>query len=251
MVVCMSLSMPTRSVAHVAAPAICVREAEAGDIDALVKLEHRVFATDRLSRRSLLRFLRSPTAEILVAHHHEQLAGVAIALFRSRSAVARLYSIAVAPHAAGRGVASMLLEAAEAAALARGCPHHAARSASDQSRRDLALSQERLSPIRQASRLLRGRWRCASVREAPYSRRGRVAQRAAIFSPDNRFHLWPGLYHDGARLGGSELQAATGSLSLHYGAKPRPSSPALDLAAANPTAWRSRCGGTACGRRSM
>jgi ribosomal protein S18 acetylase RimI-like enzyme len=116
----MSLSMPARSVAHVAAPTIIIREAEAGDIDALVKLEHRVFATDRLSRRSLQRFLRLPTAEMLVAQENKQLAGIAIILFRSRSAVARLYSIAVAPHAAGRGVASMLLGAAEAAALARG-----------------------------------------------------------------------------------------------------------------------------------
>jgi ribosomal protein S18 acetylase RimI-like enzyme len=102
-------------------PEICVRPAERGDIDALVKLEHRVFATDRLSRRSLQRFLRSPSAEVIVAVENAQLAGTVIVLFRSRSVVARLYSIAVAPHAGGRGVAPMLLDAAEAAALARGC----------------------------------------------------------------------------------------------------------------------------------
>jgi hypothetical protein len=58
---------------------------------------------------------------VLVAVENAQLAGIVIVLFRSGSVVARLYSIAIAPHAGGRGVASMLLEAAEAAALARDC----------------------------------------------------------------------------------------------------------------------------------
>jgi ribosomal protein S18 acetylase RimI-like enzyme len=101
--------------------AICVRKAEPGDIDALVALEQRVFATDRLSRRSLQRFLKSPSAELIVAEEGRGLAGTAIVLFRPRSVVARLYSLAVAPQAGGRGVAPMLLEAAESAALARGC----------------------------------------------------------------------------------------------------------------------------------
>jgi hypothetical protein len=42
-------------------------------------------------------------------------------LFRPRSMVARLYSIASAPHMGGRGVGSLLLAAAEEAALARDC----------------------------------------------------------------------------------------------------------------------------------
>jgi hypothetical protein len=58
---------------------------------------------------------------VVVAEQGAQLAGTAIVLFRPRSVVARLYSIAVAPLMGGRGVAQMLLEAAEAAALARGC----------------------------------------------------------------------------------------------------------------------------------
>jgi ribosomal protein S18 acetylase RimI-like enzyme len=112
--------MPS-NLAHAPMQQVRIRRAEPGDIDALVKLEHRVFATDRLSRRSLRHFLRSPSAEVIVAVEHTQLAGIVIVLFRSRSAVARLYSIAVAPHAGGRGVAPMLLDATEAAALARGC----------------------------------------------------------------------------------------------------------------------------------
>jgi ribosomal protein S18 acetylase RimI-like enzyme len=110
-----------------AAPAIGVRAANRSDLDALIALEHRVFATDRLTRRSLRRFLASPTAQVLVAQvlvaedHPGHLAGTAIVLFRPRSAIARLYSIAVAPHMGGRGVGPMLLAAAEAAAAARDC----------------------------------------------------------------------------------------------------------------------------------
>jgi len=107
--------------AHAPVAEVSLRKAEPGDIDALVALEHRVFATDRLSRRSLQRFLKSPTAEVTVAQQGKDLAGTAIVLFRPRSGVARLYSIAVAPHMGGRGLGTRLLQAAEAAALARDC----------------------------------------------------------------------------------------------------------------------------------
>jgi [ribosomal protein S18]-alanine N-acetyltransferase len=97
-----------------------IRAAKARDLDALVELESRVFATDRLSRRSLRRFLTSASASFMVAEA-KGLAGTAIVLFRPRSAVARLYSIAVAPHMSGKGVASLLLKAVERAARRRGC----------------------------------------------------------------------------------------------------------------------------------
>jgi ribosomal protein S18 acetylase RimI-like enzyme len=107
--------------AHAPVVDVHVRNAERGDTDALIDLEQRVFATDRLSRRSLRRFLQSPTAEVIVIECGDQLAGTAIVLFRPRSLIARLYSIAVAPQMGGRGVGPMLLAAAEAAAAARGC----------------------------------------------------------------------------------------------------------------------------------
>jgi [ribosomal protein S18]-alanine N-acetyltransferase len=113
-------TMPSR-LAHAPVAEVRVRKAERGDIGALIDLEHRVFATDRLSRRSLRRFLQSPAAEVIVAEHGARLAGNAIVLFRPRSLIARLYSIAVAPHMSGRGIAPMLLAAAEAAAVARDC----------------------------------------------------------------------------------------------------------------------------------
>ena len=111
--------MPSQ-VARASIPDTRVRRAEPGDIDALIKLEHRVFPTDRISRRSLRRLLKSRSSAVLVAVENAHLAGTAIVLFRSGSVVARLYSIAVAPHAGGRGVASMLLDAAEEASLASG-----------------------------------------------------------------------------------------------------------------------------------
>ena len=112
--------MPSH-LAHAQVAEIRVRKAERGDVDALSELEQRVFATERLSRPSLRRFLKSPSAEVIVARQGDRLAGSAIVLFRPRSVVARLYSIAVAPHIAGRGVGPMLLAAAEAAAVARRC----------------------------------------------------------------------------------------------------------------------------------
>src|SRR5262245_43586940 len=66
--------MPSR-LAHAPVAEIRVRKAERADLDALIELEHRVFATDRLSRRSLRRFLKSPTAELIVAEHGARLAG--------------------------------------------------------------------------------------------------------------------------------------------------------------------------------
>jgi ribosomal protein S18 acetylase RimI-like enzyme len=94
---------------------------EPADIDHLVDLEQRIFSTDKLSRRSLRHFLRSPTASVIVAEEGGWLAGTAIVLFRPRSAVARLYSIGVAPHLNGRGVGLRLLAAAEEIARARHC----------------------------------------------------------------------------------------------------------------------------------
>jgi len=111
--------MPS-SLAHKPQLPVRFRAAELDDLDVLLELEHLVFATDRLSRRSLRHLLKSPTAQVIVATEGGGLAGAAVVLYRPRAAVARLYSIAVEPSCGGRGVGGMLLQAAEAAALARG-----------------------------------------------------------------------------------------------------------------------------------
>jgi ribosomal protein S18 acetylase RimI-like enzyme len=89
------------------------------DLEALVALENAVFTTDILSRRSFRRFLASPRSSLIVAEESGKLAGYALVLYPPRSKLARLYSIAVAPHIASRGIGPLLLAAAEAAAARR------------------------------------------------------------------------------------------------------------------------------------
>jgi ribosomal protein S18 acetylase RimI-like enzyme len=98
-------------------PEVQIRSGTADDLDALLELETKVFATDRMSRKSLRHFLGSPTAKILIAESEGRIAGSAVVLFRPKSAIARLYSIAVAPHSSGRGIGPLLLAAAEQAAM--------------------------------------------------------------------------------------------------------------------------------------
>lgn len=96
------------------------RRARDDDTGALLAVESASFATDRLTRRSLRRLITSPTAACLVAEADGEIAGYALVLFRRGSRFARLYSLAVAPHWRGRGVATGLMDAAEAAARSRG-----------------------------------------------------------------------------------------------------------------------------------
>ena len=96
-----------------------LRPARLADVDVLADLERRVFRGDRVSPRGFRRFVRSPRAALIVAEEDGQLAGYALVLVRAGSDIARLYSIAVAPQFAKRGLGSQLLAAAEAAAIAR------------------------------------------------------------------------------------------------------------------------------------
>jgi ribosomal protein S18 acetylase RimI-like enzyme len=93
-----------------------VRLASVDDIDQLLDLEQRCFVGDRLSPRSFRRLLRSASAATLIAE-----TGYLLLLFRRNSKTARIYSVAVAPEARGRGTARSLVEHAEAHARARGC----------------------------------------------------------------------------------------------------------------------------------
>jgi ribosomal protein S18 acetylase RimI-like enzyme len=106
-----------------AASAIVTRVASLADLQSTLVLETKVFATDRMSRRTVRRFLVSPHAVVLVAEAGGRLCGAAVVLLRRTSDVARLYSIAVDPDCAGRGVGPALLAAAEEAAIARDCQY--------------------------------------------------------------------------------------------------------------------------------
>jgi len=104
------------------APAVSVRGATPADLDDLVALELQAFSGDRMSRVQYRRHLANPRAAVLVVDvPGEGLLGSALVFFRAGSTLARLYSIATAPAARGRGLGGKLLAAAEGAARARGC----------------------------------------------------------------------------------------------------------------------------------
>lgn len=98
-----------------------LRAANLDDLDALVALEEASFVADRITRRSFRNFIGSASALILVAEAAGRpgLLGYAALLFRRGTALARLYSIAVAGPAAGQGIGRALLKAAEKEAFAR------------------------------------------------------------------------------------------------------------------------------------
>jgi len=91
---------------------VCIERASRADLTALSALELAAFAGDRISPRSWRRLIASPSASVTVARGGHSTAGVlgaTVVLRRARSSVARLYSIAVAPAARGRGLAGRLL----------------------------------------------------------------------------------------------------------------------------------------------
>ncbi len=100
--------------------AIRIRRATPADLDALVALEQASFTTDHLSRRQYRAHLRSTRAIVLAAVEGGALLGKVVAFVRSATDIARLYSIAVAGAARGRGLGATLLGAAEAAARRAG-----------------------------------------------------------------------------------------------------------------------------------
>ena len=98
-----------------------IRPATLADLDQLEALENRVFDADRLSRRSLRHFISSPKAALTVADRGDHLSGYALLTFRSGTALARLYSIAVKPETGRTGVGRALMQAAERTAIERDC----------------------------------------------------------------------------------------------------------------------------------
>jgi ribosomal-protein-alanine N-acetyltransferase len=100
--------------------AIAIRFAGQSDLDALDRLERAAFTGDRVSRRSLRSFIARGD-RLLVAVDADGLAGYALATWRKGGRAVRLYSIAVDPLKAGRGVGRALLAAVETLAVEQGC----------------------------------------------------------------------------------------------------------------------------------
>lgn len=102
-------------------PDFAIRDARSEDADSLVELEAASFDADRVSKSSFRRLAPRPTAALRVASAGGRIEGYALLLFRARSGVARLYSIAVDEQARGKGLAQALMRDMEAIARRRGC----------------------------------------------------------------------------------------------------------------------------------
>lgn len=98
-----------------------IRPGRTGDIPALLALEAACFDSDRLSRRSFNHMLTRAKAALYVAEDADGLAGYGLVLFHAGTALARLYSMAVAPRARGQGLARRLLAHAETEAKSHDC----------------------------------------------------------------------------------------------------------------------------------
>ncbi|MET4575428.1 GNAT family N-acetyltransferase [Ottowia thiooxydans] len=108
-----------------------VRKAQVHDLPHLLKLEHEAFSGDCISRRSWIGLLRSQSALVLVAAHHQSIVGAAIVLTRKGSAVARLYSIAVEHGHRRSGIGRALISEALACAGEAGSAEMRLESRSD------------------------------------------------------------------------------------------------------------------------
>nr|WP_269752124.1 GNAT family N-acetyltransferase/peptidase C39 family protein [Thiocapsa bogorovii] len=109
--------MSTHPISDTAPSPVRLRPAVLADMGALLRLESASFQSDRLSRRQFRYMLTRAQARTLVAEDSEgALLGYVMVLFSRATSVARLYSIAVAAQARGRGVGHALVEAAEVAA---------------------------------------------------------------------------------------------------------------------------------------
>lgn len=98
-----------------------IRSAGIPDLPAILALEHQAFTADRFTARQFRHLLSRAHACCLVASGDGQLLGYAVTLYRAGTRRARLYTLAVAAAARGRGIARALIAALEADARRRGC----------------------------------------------------------------------------------------------------------------------------------
>ncbi|MCC2655506.1 MAG: family N-acetyltransferase [Panacagrimonas sp.] len=96
-----------------------VRAATLADTPAMLALE-TLFPSDRMSARSVRRFIASPGARVFVAVRNREVIGNLVLLLRTGSSAARIYSVVVSPDARGLGLGHRLVDAAEREARALG-----------------------------------------------------------------------------------------------------------------------------------
>jgi ribosomal protein S18 acetylase RimI-like enzyme len=99
---------------------ISIRRAVPADVPALTAVERVAFSSDALSARSFKSLIASATADLMVAEQSAEIRGYALVLYRAKSTVGRVYSIAVDPDKVRAGIGSRLLRAAEEACADQG-----------------------------------------------------------------------------------------------------------------------------------
>ena len=99
---------------------LVIRPAITSDLKALVALENTCFSNDKLSARSLKRWLSAKHGILLVAEQNAQLYGYGLVWCHKGTRLARLYSLAVLPTMQGKGIAKKLLNELEKATSERG-----------------------------------------------------------------------------------------------------------------------------------
>ena len=106
---------------------ITVRKAQLADLDKLVALENSAFTYDQIGRRSFRYLLQRPSVQIWCAELTNStapsaddsatiFAGYTIILTRKNSRKWRVYSLATAPEARGKGAAKALMNVVQNAA---------------------------------------------------------------------------------------------------------------------------------------
>lgn len=89
--------------------ALAIRAARLVDVPMMVALERRSFAVHQMETEAFRRLVGRDTAMVLVCERGGRFLGHAVVLFRARTTVARLYSIAILPEARGTGAGRALL----------------------------------------------------------------------------------------------------------------------------------------------
>ena len=96
------------------------RLANIDDLDQLVAVEQACFSGDRLSRRSLHRWIGVKHGILMVAIAQSKIVAYGLVWCHKGTRLARLYSLAVLPEMRGTGLAKALMQHLESAAAARG-----------------------------------------------------------------------------------------------------------------------------------
>lgn len=97
-----------------------IRSAKLEDLPQLEELENKSFASDKITHRQFHYHLTRARSHTLVSEEQGQLFGYAMIFYSRITSVARIYSVAVAPEARGKGIARELVAAAEKKSLEQG-----------------------------------------------------------------------------------------------------------------------------------